>query len=130
MSCTHPENHPEQFQNAKGGTIVLTKNDRYKIRTGKVLEFHFHGLQFNQGRITFFVSNRKKCVHKTDKLCKLAIMIGEVCPIIVDKEEMKQLESGVNVLARKIPCEPEYEIVVCTSEQWHSKSMEHQNEAK
>ena len=121
MSC---DNHSGESTYAKGGTIVLTKNDRYKIRTGKVLEFAFHGLQFNHRKIIFFVSNKANCPQQNSKLAKTAMKFAEVCPIIIDKEQMDILNGHDRVLSRTLECEPEYTIVVCTSEQYHQRVME------
>lgn len=120
MSCECTSN--DRF--SKGGTIVLTKNDINKIRNNKVLDFHFHGLQFQYRRITFFVSNKKNVVEKDSKLGINAGTIGEVCPIIVDEEQMSVLKKGERCLERILPCVPPFQIIVCTSSQWHKQSME------
>ncbi len=107
-----------------GGTIVLTKNDINRIRNYEVLEYHFHGLQFHHGRITFFISNSKSVVTQDSNLGKNAMLDGEVCPIIVDEEQMKILKNGDRILSRTLPCVPPFKIDVCTSKQWHDIAME------
>ena len=124
MSCEHPET--QSFN--PGGTIVLTKHDLYRIRNHEVLEFHFHGLQFNHRRITFFVSNSKSMVKKDSNLGRNAGKIGEVCPIVVDEEQENILKTGDRILSRELATKPiPFKIDVCTSSQWHKKAMELNN---
>jgi len=112
-SCTFGMTEP-----AKGGTIILTNNELHKIRAGKVLEYHFHGGQFKYKRITFFVSNREKVVKKKSKLAKLGYTLGEVCPLVIEKEHMQQLCGTTGVIGRMIPCDPPFEIIIASSRAW------------
>lgn len=118
MSC---DNHPGAMEFAKGGTIILTKNDLFKIRNGEVLQFSFHGLQFGHKTITFLVSNRKNISKQTDELTKSVMLESEVCPIVIDEDEMKILKEGENMITSVLPSVPKFNIVVCTSEQWNKR---------
>lgn len=120
MSC---DNHPGALQYGKGGKIVLTKNDRFRIRNGEILQFVFHALQFKFSKMTFLVADTKHLPKVDDELVQELMREGDTCPIEVGDREISILNSN-RVLSRDLPCKPVFQIIVCTSQQMHKKSME------
>ena len=126
MSC---DNHPGALEFGKGGKIVLTKNDRFRIRNGEILQFSFHALQFKFSRMTFLVANKKHMPTVDSQLVNELMKLGDTCPIEIDERELAILKSN-QILSRDLPSKPVFQIVVCTSEQMHKKSMEQNKNAK
>lgn len=100
------------------GIIVLTKNEQYRVRTGRVLDFHFHSRQFPNSTIIFFVSDQEHVVTPNSKIGKEFIREGSVCPIVINKETMLKLESGEIPGVERVldTVEPPFIITVMTSE--------------
>ena len=119
MSC----NYPEALAFGKGGKIILTKNDVFKIRNGHILQFVFHALQFKKSTITFLVANSKHMPNVDSKYVDELMKIGDTCPIPINEKELAILKTD-QMLERKLPCNPVFEILVLTSKQWHNKAME------
>jgi len=107
--------------------IVLTKNDLYKIRTGRIIREHFHGSNLEQGRITFFISDEKNKVERSFKLAKQVTAIGDGVPIAITKEEMVLLQDG-KIIQFVIEKVPPVTVSVMTAQTYH-KMMTQQNAA-
>ena len=123
MSC---DTYPEALEFGKGGKIILTKQDRFKIRNGHILQFVFHALQFKNSTMTFIVANSKHMPTVDSKYVEDLMKIGDTCPIEIGDREITILNTD-QILSRNLPCNPPFEIIVCTSQQWHKKSMEKNN---
>jgi hypothetical protein len=98
--------------------IVMTKNNIYKLRTGRIQEFHFHGSQLHMGRITFFVSDEKHKVLPNSKIGKIAVQFGEVAPIALTKEYIKKLQDG-EIFGPNIPTNPPIEVIIMSAQTYH-----------
>ncbi len=128
MTCTCPKNP----KIATGGNIVLSKNEIYKLRTGKVLDYHFHGSQFFGNRIIFFLSDEKNKVTEKSRHVKNAQNYGEVCPIVLTKNQIKALTENSNMITFKIPFSDPFEVTVLTQVQYENemKNIQHNKEKK
>jgi len=109
------------FPQSKGGTIKLTDLDIKKLKEGKILQHHFHGTQFHKGRITFLIGYDKTDLSKNSKLAKKLSKESDLCPLRIEKDQMEVLESGEQVISRKVPSTPPFEIFICTEEQYQKR---------
>lgn len=102
-------------ENVTQGFIVLTKNQQYKIKTGRVIEVHFHGTQFPNRTLFCLISDKKNVVTHGSKLGKELIRAGSICPIVIAKEQMIKLETGETpAIERKLETDPPFTITVVT----------------
>lgn len=88
-----PDKHPVTQQHPKNGTlfIPLTDDAIAKIRTGNWLEYHFHDLRFNKGRITFIVGQRASIPEKTSKIARDFMKQGDVQPIVLSEQDLDRI---------------------------------------
>jgi len=99
------------------GVIVMTKNEMYRVRTGRVIEYHFHGPQFPNHTVFFFVSDENHLVTQKSKIGKEYIKQGSVCPVVIPKDQILKLESGdVAGLERILETDPPFRITIMGSE--------------
>ena len=103
---------------AVGGTIKISTEDIKQLKKGKILQYHFHGTQFNYGKITFLVGYNKTDISKDSKLSKKLMKESDVCPLRIEIAQMNLLESGKKVISRRIPSNPPFDIFICTEEQY------------
>ncbi len=112
MTC----NHSETKKYITKGNIVLTKNDRKKIKDGQCINFHFHALQFQHGRITFFVSFYGNYPKVNSEITQKYGKIGAVSPLPITLEQLERIERTDEFLSRIIPSDPPFEIRIITSD--------------
>lgn len=102
-------------ENVTQGMIILSKNQQYKIKTGRVIDIHFHGSQFPNRTLFCLVSDKKNQVTPDSKLGKELIRAGSICPIIIEKEMMIKLETGeMPAIETKLDLDPPFTITVVT----------------
>lgn len=122
MSC-NCGNHHDELEPLTNAAIVLTKNDLYKIRTGRIIREHFHGSNLEYGKMTFFVSNEQNKVPRSSKMAKEALQAGDGLPIALSKEEMKSIQDG-KIVQFVIEKKPPVTVSVMAAQTYHKMVTE------
>ena len=109
----------DMLNQSSKGIIVLTKNEQYRIKTGRVLDFHFHGPQFPNSTIFFFVSDENHIVTENSKIGKEFIKQGSICPVVITREMVKAMEEEKSPgYTRTLDTEPPFVVTITTSDMY------------
>ncbi len=125
MSCCNYFDSNE-FINSRN--IILTKNDRQQIRDGACLVFHFHGRQFRNNTITFFVTLWGKTPPKDSDIVKKYLKNGAVAPFPVTQEQLEHIEKTDDCAQKSLLSDPPFKISVVTSETYSKRVIEEYKE--
>lgn len=128
MSC-NCGNHDDVMEPLTNAAVILTKNDLYRIRTGRVIREHFHGSNLEHGKLTVFVTDEKHKIERSNKLAKEAMIFGDGIPIALTKQEIQFLQDGkvVECMLQKVP---PVKISVMTAQTYHKIVMEQNKTAE
>ena len=112
----------QSLKPARGGTIVLSKNNRYKIKTGRVVEFHFKGSQFYNGQMVIYLHNEKIASSETKRISKSVKKESDIVFIQLNKDTMDKIENNL-VLGKTLDTEPKFQIEICSHEFYSKTTM-------
>ena len=128
MSC-NCGNHQDVLEPLTNAAIILTKNDLYKIRTGRIIREHFHGSNLEYGKMTFFVSNEQNRVSRSSKMAKEALQTGDGLPIALTKQEIQSIQDG-KIVQFVIEKKPPVTVSVMAAQTYHKMVTEQNKSAE